>query len=175
MKLIDDEEINRNDAMRSESTFMEYTKPGRVEVLQEFFVPLDEFEAYVNELQQVLPHDDKKNDVKVHNITLRYVAKDETTALNYATEDMMGFVVLLQHGTSEQSIDEAKTLIRQWTDVTLKHQGTYYLPYYPYQTTEQFQKAYPKAATVYDEKEQQDPDVIFRNYFYDHYVKHAYD
>lgn len=175
MKLIDDKEINRNDAMRSESTFMEYTKPGRVEVLQEFFVPLDEFEAYVNELQQVLPHDDKKNDVKVHNITLRYVAKDDATALNYATDDMMGFVVLLQHGTSEQSIEEAKTLIRQWTDVTLKHEGTYYLPYYPYQTTDQFKKAYPNAASVYDEKQHQDPDIIFRNYFYDNYVKHAND
>ncbi len=87
----------------------------------------------------------------------------------------MGFVVLLQHGTSEQSIEEAQTLIRQWTDVTLKHEGTYYLPYYPYQTTDQFKKAYPNAASVYDKKQQQDPDIIFRNYFYDNYVKHAND
>ncbi|MGJ9386002.1 FAD-binding oxidoreductase [Salipaludibacillus sp. CF4.18] len=46
---IDGNLITRNNAMRSESTFMEFTKPGRVEVLQEFFVPVSSYEEYIGD------------------------------------------------------------------------------------------------------------------------------
>ncbi|WP_223292243.1 FAD-binding oxidoreductase [Salipaludibacillus neizhouensis] len=75
---IDGNSITRNNAMRSESTFMEFTKPGKVEVLQEFFVPLNSYEEYIGDLKQLLPRDDKDDDFKIHNITLRYAAEDLT-------------------------------------------------------------------------------------------------
>ncbi|WP_233201336.1 FAD-binding oxidoreductase [Sporosarcina sp. P13] len=140
---INNQEITRNNAMRSESTFMEYTKPGRVEVLQEFFVPVHAYTEYIEDVKQVIQANDKHDDFKVHNITIRYAAKDNFTTLNYAKEDMLGLVVLMQHGVKEEEVTNATSIIQRWTDITLEHGGTYYLPYYRYQTKEQFRRSYP--------------------------------
>lgn len=168
---IDGKEITRNNAMRSESTFMEYTKPGRVEVLQEFFIPVHRFEAYMNELKYIIPANDKNDDFKIHNITIRYAAADDFTTLNYAKEDMFGLVVLMQHGLKEEQISEATSVIQNWTRLTLDHGGTYYLPYFRYQTKEQFRRSYPQWEKFAEEKLRRDPNNVFQNMFYDYYVK----
>lgn len=163
--------ITRNNAMRSESTFMEFTKPGKVEVLQEFFIPVHQYEAYMDDLKKLLPADDRNTDFKVHNITVRYALEDTQTSLSYAEEDMLGLVVLIQHGLQEEDIADARSILQNWTDITLKHNGTYYLPYYPYQTKQQFRKAYPNWEQFRAEKQQRDPNSVFVNQFYDHYIK----
>lgn len=168
---IDGKVITRNNAMRSESTFMEYTKPGRVEVLQEFFVPVNAYEEYIEELKQEISTNDRHDDFKVHNITIRYAAKDDFTVLNYAKEDMLGLVVLMQHGVKEQQIADATEIIQKWTDLTLEHGGTYYLPYYRYQTKKQFRSSYPEWDTFAKEKLRRDPEGVFQNMFYEQYVK----
>ncbi|WP_052343780.1 FAD-binding oxidoreductase [Bacillus massiliigorillae] len=163
--------ITRNNVMRSESTFMEFTRPGRVEVLQEFFIPVHQYEEYMHDLRKILPHDDRNTDFKVHNITVRYASKDTQTSLSYAKEDMLGLVVLIQHGLQKDDIANAQSLIQKWTDLTLQHGGTYYLPYYPYQTKQQFAKAYPNWEQFRTEKQKRDPNSVFVNQFYDHYIK----
>lgn len=168
---INGKEITRNNAMRSESTFMEYTKPDRIEVLQEFFVPIHAYEAYMQDLKSLLSANDQKDDFKVHNITIRYAAKDNFTKLNYATEDMLGLVVLIQHGLKDDEITGATAKIQYWTDLTLAYGGTYYLPYYRYQTKKQFKDAYPSWEIFKDEKLQRDPNQVFQNLFYEYYVK----
>ncbi|WP_432355471.1 FAD-binding protein [Sporosarcina sp. A2] len=168
---IDGNEITRNNVMRSESLFMEYTKPGRIEVLQEFFVPVDVYEDYINDLKQVIPANDKKHDFKVHNITVRYAAHDDFTTLNYANKDMLGLVVLIQHGLKEEEIAQATSYIQSWTDLTLQHGGTYYLPYYRYQTKEQFRSSYPGWGKFKEEKSRLDPNTVFQNMFYEYYLK----
>ncbi|WP_088104026.1 FAD-binding oxidoreductase [Halalkalibacter urbisdiaboli] len=168
---IDGRTMTRNNVMRSESTFMEFTKPSRVEVLQEFFVPIDSYEEYMNDLKQLLSANDKDEDFKVHNITVRYAAKDDGTHLNYAKEDMFGLVILIQHGLKENEVADAETIIQKWTDLTLQHGGTYYLPYYRYQSRDQFMRAYPQWEQFKKEKESRDPNEVFQNLFYDHYIK----
>jgi FAD/FMN-containing dehydrogenase len=78
---------------------------------------------------------------------------------------------LIQHGLKEKEIANAKKIIQDWADLTLKHGGTYYLPYYRYQTKEQFMKAYPKWEVFKEEKIERDPNVVFQNLFYDYYLK----
>ncbi|MFJ8261025.1 FAD-binding protein [Rummeliibacillus sp. NPDC094406] len=168
---IDNSKITRNNVMRSESTFMEFTKPEKVEVLQEFFVPIHEFDEYMEELKKLLPANDSDDDFKIHNITIRYAAEDKTTSLNYAKEDMLGLVILIQHGLQEKDIENAKEMIQKWTDITLKHGGTYYLPYYPYQTKKQFKESYPNWKEFIEEKRIQDPNEVFVNNFYENYLK----
>lgn len=168
---LDGKEITRNNVMRSESTFMEYTKPGRIEVLQEFFVPVHAYKDYINDLKQVSPANDRNDDFKVHNITVRYAAKEDFTTLNYAKEDMLGLVVLIQHGLKEEEIANATSLIQSWTNLTLEHGGTYYLPYYRYQTKEQFRSSYPGWEEFEEEKLRKDPNNVFQNMFYEYYVK----
>lgn len=167
---LDGKEITRNNAMRSESTFMEYTKTDSIEVLQEFFIPVDKFDEYMSNLKNLLPSNDKNKDFKIHNITVRYVEQDNRTSLNYAPEDMFGLVVLIQHGIKEENMDRAKEIIKNWTDLTLEHSGTYYLPYYPYQSKEQFNKSYPGSASFRIEKRRRDPNAVFQNLFYENYL-----
>ncbi|WHZ05761.1 FAD-binding oxidoreductase [Neobacillus sp. YX16] len=169
IKSLDGDEITRNNAMRGNSAFMEFTKPGRVEVLQEFFVPVEKFEEYIRDLKRFLPSNDKNDDFKIHNITVRYAAKDDYSYLNYAKEDMFGLVILIQHGLKEEEINNAKAIIQGWTDLTLKHGGGYYLPYYHYQTKEQFRKTYPSWERFHEEKLKRDPNGVFKNIFYDYY------
>lgn len=168
---IDGHTITRNNAMRSESTFMEFTKPGRIEVLQEFFVPVHSYEEYINDVKKLLSPNDKNEDFKVHNMTVRYVAKDNLTSLNYAKEDMFGLVILIQHGLKEKEIANAEAIIQDWTSLTLEHGGTYYLPYYRYQTKEQFMKSYPEWERFQEEKVRRDPNEVFQNLFYTYYIK----
>ncbi|MFP7296810.1 FAD-dependent oxidoreductase [Neobacillus niacini] len=171
IKSLDGDEVTRNNAMRGNSAFMEFTKPGRVEVLQEFFVPVEQYEEYITDLKRYLPANDKNDDFKIHNITVRYAAKDDYTYLNYAKEDMFGLVILIQHGLKENEINNAKAIIQGWTDLTLKHGGGYYLPYYQYQTKEQFKQTYPSWEMFQEEKLKRDPNDVFQNIFYDHYFK----
>ena len=171
MKQIENSQITRNNVMRSESTFMEFTKPGKVEVLQEFFVPVGEYGEYMKDLKQFLPANDADDDFKIHNITIRYAAKDKTTSLNYAKKDMLGLVILIQHGLQEDDVQNAKKMIQKWTDITLTHGGTYYLPYYPNQTKEQFKESYTNWKDFKDEKQKLDPNEVFVNNFYQNYLK----
>jgi FAD/FMN-containing dehydrogenase len=166
---LDGDRITRNNVMRGNSEFMEFTEPGRVEVLQEFFIPVEQYEEYIADLKGSLPVNDKNNDFKIHNITVRYAAKDDYTSLNYANKDMFGLVVLLQHGLKEDEVKNAEAMIQEWTDLTLKHGGVYYLPYYHYQTKEQFKKAYPEWENFRDEKVKRDPNGVFQNIFNQYY------
>ncbi|MEH6996630.1 D-arabinono-1,4-lactone oxidase, partial [Neobacillus drentensis] len=45
----------------------------------------------------------------------------------------------------------------------------YYLPYYHYQTKEQFRKTYPSWERFHEEKLKRDPNGVFQNIFYDYY------
>lgn len=155
----------RNNVMRSESKFMEFEDRQDTQVLQEFFVPINDFVSYIDEVRFLLQHEN----LNVLNITIRYVEKDNETVMNYAKDDMFAFVVLIQHGRDKASIEEAKSVIQKWTDITLQHNGTYYLPYYPYQTKKQLETAYPKTNDFFSKKREYDPTNVFKNTFYQNY------
>ncbi|MEK4486985.1 FAD-binding oxidoreductase [Psychrobacillus sp. FSL H8-0484] len=165
---IDDTFISRNNVMRSESTFMEFDSASKTEVLQEYFVPVDQFTPYIDSLRETLQ--DEKN-FNLLNITIRYVKKNDEAVLSYAKEDMFGLVMLINQGTSEKNIEETGEVIRKMIDVTLAHGGSYYLPYYNYPTKEQLEVAYPRAQEFFQMKEKYDPDKRFLNLFYEEYHK----
>ena len=130
----------RNNVMRSDSAFMEYENPNRTEVLQEYFVPIDSFTEYIDDLRNVL----NEEEFNLLNITIRYVEKNENAVLSYAKDDMFALVLLINQGRSENEVKKTEDVIQKMIDVTLKHNGSYYLPYYSYPTKEQLKRAYPR-------------------------------
>ncbi|PEJ53617.1 FAD-binding oxidoreductase [Bacillus sp. AFS002410] len=156
----------RNNVMRSESKFMEFDDRQDTQVLQEFFVPVDEFVSYIDDVREYLQYE---HDFNLLNITIRYVEKDNETVMNYAKDDMFAFVVLIQHGKDKDSVHKASEVIQKWTDLTIKHRGSYYLPYYPYQTKQQMQSAYPRTEDFFNKKKEFDPNRVFMNTFYENY------
>lgn len=159
---------SRNNVMRSETDFMAYESGSRTEVLQEYFVPVDEFTAFIDDLREILQ---KEDDFNLLNITIRYVEKSDQAVLSYAKEDMFALVLLLNQGRSEEEVKKSGDVVRKMIDVTLKHRGSYYLPYYSFPSQEQFQEAYPHADAFFRKKHQVDPDERFINYFYEEYGK----
>ncbi|WP_442600363.1 FAD-binding oxidoreductase [Neobacillus sp. D3-1R] len=157
--------ITRNNVMRSESQFMEYEQPGRTEILSELFIPVKEYPALINDLKKIL----KNKNVNLLNITIRYVEKDEQAVLSYAKEDMFGLVMLINQGTRKQDIVDTQSTVRHLIDATLSHGGTYYLPYYPYASTEQIRKSYPNLDKFFQKKMEMDPNEVFVNLFYKEY------
>lgn len=157
--------ITRNNVMRSESKFLEYDHDSNTDVLQEYFVPIDHFSAYIDDLRNTL----SKEDLNLINITIRYVQEDETAMLSYAKDDMFALVLLINQGLSKEEQEATKAVIQKMVDVTLKHGGSYYLPYMPYPTKEQMKTAYPRTSEFFTKKKYYDPDERFYNYFYEEY------
>ena len=160
--------ISRNNVMRSDSLFMDYNNASKTEVLQEYFVPINQYTAYIDDLRDTIKDEE---DFNLLNITVRYVGKNEEAVMSYANDDMFALVMLINQGTSEESIDTTRRVIRTMIDVTLKHDGTYYLPYYHYPTKEQLNEAYPRSEEFFEMKEKYDPDERFMNLFYEEYHK----
>ncbi len=61
------------------------------EVLQEYFVPVDEFASYIDDLREVLATEK----LNLLNITVRYVEKDNKAVMSYAKDDMFALVLLI--------------------------------------------------------------------------------
>ncbi|WP_047984307.1 FAD-binding oxidoreductase [Ornithinibacillus californiensis] len=157
--------ITRNNAMRGDSKFMEYDNPSKTEILQEYFVPIDEFTSYLDDLRIVLENEE----LNLLNITVRYVNKDEEAVLSYAKEDMFALVLLINQGKSKEDIQKTEKIIQKMIDVTLEHDGSYYLPYYSYPTQAQMDEAYPRNKEFFEQKKKYDPDELFMNLFYKEY------
>jgi len=157
--------ITRNNAMRGASKFMEYDNPSKTEILQEYFVPVDGFANYLDDLRKVL----EEEELNLLNITVRYVNEDQEAVLSYAKKDMFALVLLINQGKSQKEIEKTESVIQKMIDVTLQHNGSYYLPYYPYPTQEQMDEAYPRNHEFFQLKKQFDPDEVFMNLFYKEY------
>jgi FAD/FMN-containing dehydrogenase len=158
----------RNNVMRSDSLFMEYEHPEKTEVLQEYFVPVNEFADYIDDLRKII---EKEDDFNLLNITVRYVEKNDHAVLSYAKTDMFALVLLINQGTSPNDITRTKQVINKMLNVTLKHNGSYYLPYYSYPTKQQFQQAYPRSEEFFHMKRKYDSAERFYNLFYEEYGK----
>lgn len=158
--------ITRNNVMRSDSTFMDYDHAKKTEVLQEYFVPVENYASYINDLRTLLLN---HPDFNLLNITVRYVEKNETAVMSYAKEDMFALVMLINQEMDQESLDMNQEVIRKMIDITLDHEGSYYLPYYHYASKDQLRKAYPRTEEFFKMKNKYDPEHLFMNLFYKEY------
>ncbi|OIK15386.1 hypothetical protein BIV60_09940 [Bacillus sp. MUM 116] len=159
--------ISRNNAMRSESDFLLYKNQKNTDTLQEFFVPIDEYPSYIKDMKAFLTNDD----INLLNFTIRYVSKDDLSMLSYANTDMIALVALFNHGKQKQDVEKAQKSIQKMIDITLSHNGTFYLPYYPYATKKQLLESYTNFNEFVQEKEKYDPNETISSLFFERYRK----
>jgi FAD/FMN-containing dehydrogenase len=134
-------------------------------VLQEYFVPVEHFDAFVPKMAAVF----HKHDVNVINVSIRHAKPDPGTLLAWAPREVFAFVVYYKQGTDS----DARRMVGVWTremiDSVLTVDGAYYLPYQPAATQAQFLKAYPRAPEYFALKQRVDPTNKFRNTLWDKY------
>ncbi|MGO4496107.1 FAD-dependent oxidoreductase [Paenibacillus sp. 2RAB27] len=160
--------LTRNNAMRSESDFMDYSSDTKNDLLQEFFVPVEHFSDFINGIKPIL----QEEQLNLLNITVRYVNQDEEAALSYAKSDMFALVCLFNTPLSEAAQALMTHGIRRINDELIPLNGSYYLPYAPFPSVDQFRAVYPKAETFFQAKDKWDPQHLFMNQFYDDYRGH---
>ncbi len=134
-------------------------------VLQEYFIPVATFDAFVPKLAAIL----KNHKVRVINLSVRHALPDKESLLSWAPTEVFAFVLYYEQGVT----DGDKKKVYDWTseliDAALKEGGRYYLPYQIIATKKQFLKAYPRAPEYFAIKKRVDPTYKFRNKLWDRY------
>lgn len=148
-------------ASRTQSTY----------VLQEYFVPVAQFDAFVPKMAQVF----REHDANIINVSIRHAHADPGTLLAWARQEVFAFVVYYKQAVS----DEERAKVGEWTramiDTALSVGGSYYLPYQIHATPAQFHRAYPRADEYFAVKAAVDPTGKFRNKLIDSYYPGSYE
>jgi len=100
---------------------------------------------------------------------VRDVRADHDTFLNYATQDMLAFVMFFSQPRTPVGDAEMQKMTQELVDAVLEAGGRYYLPYRLHPTVAQFRRAYPQADEFFKLKRRYDPQELFQNGFYQKY------
>ncbi|WPR70426.1 FAD-dependent oxidoreductase [Flavobacterium sp. NG2] len=134
-------------------------------VLQEYFIPVNNIKSFIPKMRTVF----QKYDVNVMNVSLRHALADKESYLSWANEEVFAFVVYYKQNTDEASRQNVEKWTVAMTDAILSERGTWYLPYQPHATFEQFKKGYPNYEKYFDLKSKLDPNQRFTNQLIDKY------
>ena len=138
-------------------------------VLQEYFVPVARFDEFIPKMRRVL----RSRGVNVINVSIRHAHQDPGALLAWARDEVFAFVLYYKQGTDAESKRQVAIWTRELIDAVLSVDGTYYLPYQPHATEEQFLRAYPRSAEFFALKKMLDPENRFRNKLWDTYYQPA--
>jgi FAD/FMN-containing dehydrogenase len=158
----------RNHEMSTSVTTVEpFSRMISTTVLQEYFVPCDQLENFVEKLQQIV----KRYDVNMMNISIRYIHRDKDSVMAYAqSEESFALVCYINMRNNKAGMQKAANWTQEAIDAVLSCGGTYYLPYQLHATKKQFLKAYPRAGEFLKIKKSFDPNNRFNNSFVQKYL-----
>lgn len=134
-------------------------------ILQEYFIPVDNFEKFVLQLEKIK----KKYKINMINISIRFVRGNSKSLLAYAPTDSFAFVLYIDILHPFFRSKKAKNWTQKLIDATLDCGGTYYLPYALFATKKQFYAAYPRVAEFITFKKSIDPANKFSNTLWQKY------
>lgn len=134
-------------------------------VLQEYFVPFRRFDEFVPRMAAIL----RRHDVNALNVSVRHAIADPGSLLAWAREEVFAFVLYYKQGVGDAERGQVAVWTRELIDAAIDVGGTYYLPYQPHATPEQFYRAYPRAVELFALKRKLDPDFRFRGAIWDTY------
>jgi FAD/FMN-containing dehydrogenase len=134
-------------------------------VLQEYFVPVGELDRFVPRMRDIF----RRWDVNVVNVSIRHATPDPGSLLAWAGEEKFAFVVWYKQRVDAESQRRVAEWTRALADAALASRGSWYLPYQPHATPEQFARAYPRSPEFFALKRRLDPQNRFRNKLWDRY------
>ncbi|MFZ5962044.1 FAD-binding oxidoreductase [Thalassococcus sp. BH17M4-6] len=159
--------FTRNSLINEPVVTLDDRNPDRTDILHEYFVSPDRFPEFLQVCRDVIPASYQE----FLNVTLRYIDTDATSWLSYAPVPRIAAVMSFsQELTQRAEADMARmtrALIEGITDIG----GTYYLPYRPHATVNQFARAYPRSIEFAEAKRVLDPDLLYRNALWDRYLE----
>lgn len=157
--------FSRNEILNDDVSLIENKDNKSTDLLQEYFIPERNFNQFIKEIKPIL----LKSNIDLLNITIRSVAKDEDSYMNYAREGVFGFVFLFNQKKTEEQESAMKSLTNELVDAAINNSGTFYLPYRLHIDKIKMREAYPQADIFFKLKTKYDPLELFNNKFYEHY------
>lgn len=157
--------FTRNEIMDSQVSLIENKDTTSTDLLHEYFIPERNFMNFIQDIKPIL----LKSELDLLNITIRAVKRDHDACLNYAREDVFGFVLLFNQKKTALQEADMYSLTNLLVDAAIKNEGTYYLPYRLHIAKDKMRKAYPQADSFFRTKTKYDPSELFNNKFYRHY------
>jgi FAD/FMN-containing dehydrogenase len=138
-------------------------------VLQEYFVPVDSFSAFLSRMAGIF----QSHHANVINVSIRHALPDPGTLLAWAPTEVFAFVVYYRQGTAPEDRREVARWTRELIEAVVRSGGRYYLPYQPVATRDQFHRAYPRSTELLALKRRVDPTGKFTNVLWDLYAPGA--
>jgi len=141
------------------------SRKSKTYVLQEYFVPIARFDEFADKMRDIL----NRNKANVVNVSVRHAFADPGSLLAWAPEEVFAFVLYYKQGTSAAAREQVGKWTQELMEASLQCGGRFYLPYQPWASQDQFQRAYPRAGELFELKRQYDPNYRFRNSLWDKY------
>ncbi len=158
--------VSRNEPMHDSVKYLKNNLKNDTDILQEYFIPRDQFVHFVDGLRQILI----TNETNLLNASVRVVHREDNM-LSYAPTDMFSVVLYINQPTTPEANERMGTTTRQIIDLATSLNGTFFLPYQLHYTPEQLHQAYPQIGAFFDAKRRYDPQSIFTNTFYERFSK----
>jgi FAD/FMN-containing dehydrogenase len=137
----------------------------RTDILHEYFVPPERFPDFVRACREVIP----RSNQEFLNVTLRYVAADQTSTLSFAPTPRIAAVMSFSQLRTAEAERGMRRMTEELIDRVLAIGGTFYLPYRLHARRDQVEKAYPAVPRFIARKHHYDPGGLFRNAMWDSY------
>jgi len=156
---------SRNEIMNNPSDWFANHDPDDTEILHEYFIPPEHLAEFITTIRPILLH----HEPDLLNVTIREVRTDKDTVLAYSPKSRFAFVMYFHQKIDAKSDKAMEDFTREMIFAALSCGGTYYLPYRPHATLDQFAEGYPQARRFFSAKQKYDPAGIFQNQFYINY------
>jgi decaprenylphospho-beta-D-ribofuranose 2-oxidase len=163
--LVEPKMVSRNTAMAVPVRFLQNPDPQTTDLLQEYFIPTEQFYAFLETYKQLL----RKHHIDLLNVTIRKVVQDTTALVSYARTDMYGFVVYYKVPRTQMGIQTIQAFTSELVDYLISIEARYYLCYGSYYSPSQLTAMYPAIPTLFALKTHYDPGMILTNEWYETY------
>jgi FAD/FMN-containing dehydrogenase len=134
-------------------------------LLQEYFVPIEYLSTFVDGLRRIV----QTTGVNLINVTLRFIRRDDVTALSYAPREMIALVLYCSVERSPSAQANLREATLRLIDLSIAGNGTFYLPYRLDYGVTQLRAAYQQIDEFFAAKRRYDPEERFANRFYETY------
>jgi FAD/FMN-containing dehydrogenase len=157
--------VSRNEPMHDSVPYLRNNLPRETDILHEYFVPQQEFVAFVDGLRRIV----REERANLLNASVRVVHREDNV-LSYATSDgMLAVVLYLNQRTDATGNERMKRLTGRLIDLCSARQGRFFLPYQLHYSAEQLERAYPEIRAFFHAKRVLDPDGVLTNTFYERF------
>jgi FAD/FMN-containing dehydrogenase len=155
----------RSNLMNEPVVNLEARDRSRTDILHEYFVAPDRFNDFLQGCSRIIP----KAKSEFLNVTLRYVAKDDTSVLAFAQTDRIAAVMSFSQAMTPEGEVDMLTTTEALIEMIGAIGGSFYLPYRLHARSDQIDRIYPRAGHFVERKKHYDPALVFRNLMWDTY------